>query len=556
MTENQPFENIPLDQIDPNPYSCRLSEDAEHVRKIADSIKAQGMLQLPMGRRVDRRVQLVFGHTRLAAYKLLLSETYNPGFEEMPVILRELDDDEMFRYGISENLARKDLTPIEEAKAMLRYRDEFKKTSDEIGALFGLSGSAVRNKIRLLQLPDEIIQKLAVHEISEGAARALLELYDLPEELRNKAEKQGWQGYHPSVIVQDALAGHNAEDIHESISGLIRNYSQDMSEATWKWDEIILRDLRVVGICKGCKYQVKNDKNTWCLKRECFNAKTSAMKKRYLEAASAVIGIKVIEGDSDTSVTKFPDYSGATTGTLDVARSIHCPNLRLIYDDYGWKVEQVDHLKSVGYPKAQIVCGKQQQWCSCIQAVKAGLQDKLMGKVAPKEIVSPVERIAAGGDKILPDIEYVPVESSEDSGEPSAITEDELKDIGRQARQQKKEAMVEIEAINLDAAKQIAVGLLDINTNPKLLLEILRAAGGRAYEIETDHVSLTDNPSAWCDEIRLMIGKRLVFSTGAENYYYQEPDPAKSLARLNVFLRKAGLQELESVSAETVSEEA
>jgi hypothetical protein len=130
---------------------------------------------------------------------------------------------------------------------------------------------------------------------------------------------------------------------------------------------------------------------------------------------------------------------------------------------------------------------------------------------------------------------------------------DELKDIGRLARQQKKEAMVEIEAINLDAAKQIAAGLLDINTNPKLLLEILRAAGGRAYEIETESGGdFTDNPLSWCDEIRLMIGKRLVFSTGAENYYYQEPDPAKSLARLNVFLRKAGLQELESVSAETV----
>ena len=341
------------------------------------------------------------------------------------------------------------------------------------------------------------------------------------------------------------------EQIQERITGLIRNYSEDLAKGTWKWDEEFA-GFGIVGACKGCEFNIKNDKKNLCLKGVCFRAKGNIIKHRYLEEASVLVGIKVEEGDSDTSITKF-DHGDNNTGTLNIARSIHCPNLRLIYDDYDWKQDQVDHLKSIGFPRAQIVCGKQQQWCACITAVKAGMQDKLTGKVASKETVSSVEHVSASGTLILPEVEYVPVESSEDSGEPSAITVDELKDIGRLARQQKKEAMVEIEAINLDAAKQIAAGLLDINTNPKLLLEILRAAGGRAYEIETESGGdFTDNPLSWCDEIRLMIGKRLVFSTGAENYYYQEPDPAKSLARLNVFLRKAGLQELESVSAETV----
>ena len=554
MTENLSFAGFapyyPLDHIDPNPFNCRLSEDPEHVKKVALSIAAEGLLQVPIGRRVDGRVQLAFGHTRLAAFKSL-SDAGTSGFEMLPVVLRDLSDDEMFKLGISENLARKDLTPIEEAKAMLRYRDEFHKTSVEIGALFNLSDSAVRNKIRLLQLPDEIIQKLAVHEISEGAARALLELYDLPEELRQEAEKNYMS--RPSGIVAEALSGKPAEQIQYSISRLIDNYSQDMSKATWKWNEEF-GGMYIIGICKGCAFMVKNDKKNLCLKGACFRAKGNIIKHRYLEEASALVGIKVNEGDSDTSITRF-DHGDNNTGTLDIARSIHCPNLRLIYDDYDWKQDQVDHLKSIGFPRAQIVCGKQQQWCACITAVKAGLQDKLTGKVTAKETVSSVEHVSASGTLILPEVEYVPVEGSEDSGEPSAITVDELKDIGRLARQQKKEAMVEIEAINLDAAKQIAVGLLDINTNPKLLLEILRAVGGRAYEIETESGGdFTDNPVSWCDEIRLMIGRRLVF-TCAENYYFQEPDAARSLARLNMFLKKAGLQELESVSVETVFEE-
>lgn len=193
---------IPLDRILPNPWQPRESEDPEHIKALALDIAAHGLLQKPVGRLVDGAgrpvgewketfdggwsVQLAFGHSRLAAYKWLRDVQDNsniPGdWAYLPVIIQELSDEQMCEMAISENLQRRDLTPIEVAKAMARYRSEFGKTSAEIGALFGLSDSAVRNKMRLVELPEAAQDALESGKITEHAARRLLGLKDmLPE---------------------------------------------------------------------------------------------------------------------------------------------------------------------------------------------------------------------------------------------------------------------------------------------------------------------------------------------------------------------------------------
>src|SRR3990172_2736429 len=142
-----------IDQLSPNPYQTREREDPDQVVEVAGWILKVGLLQVPVGRRADGKgVQLAFGHTRLAAYRKLVADGHRE-FEQMPVDVRELSDQEMFELAIRENLERKDLTPIEEARAMATYRDQFGKTSEEIGELFHLSASAVPNNLRLLELP-------------------------------------------------------------------------------------------------------------------------------------------------------------------------------------------------------------------------------------------------------------------------------------------------------------------------------------------------------------------------------------------------------------------
>lgn len=174
------IEYFDIGLIQGNPYQPRELLDVEHIRRLADSIRADGLLQIPVGRYpVDpafaaHEVELAFGHSRLAAFKLLAAE--DQAYCTMPVDIQDLDEEAMFRTAITENLQRRDLTPIEQAKAMLVYRQVFGKTSAEIGALFGIHESAVRNKMRLVELPEMAQQALEEGKLTEGGARKLLSL--------------------------------------------------------------------------------------------------------------------------------------------------------------------------------------------------------------------------------------------------------------------------------------------------------------------------------------------------------------------------------------------
>jgi len=160
---------ISIDLIDPNPWQPRGTEDPEAVREIAASIKQNGLMQIPTARQVNGHYQLAFGHTRLAAFKL----NEEAG---MPLIIRDLDDLQMFEMGNAENIKRRDLTIIEKARALKRYMEDFGKTSVEAGEFFGMSEESVRGTVRYLNLPDDVQGKLAKGEITQTIARSLLSL--------------------------------------------------------------------------------------------------------------------------------------------------------------------------------------------------------------------------------------------------------------------------------------------------------------------------------------------------------------------------------------------
>lgn len=172
-------ENFLLEVISDNPYQPRTVDNAEHIENLARSIAADDLLQVPTARSTVMGIQLAFGHSRRKAFEWLRSNFVKEGlpsrynnYTEMPLNIADLSDEDMYRQAVSENVQRKDLDAIEMAKAMLVYRDQFGKNSDEIGALFGMSGATVRGKLMLLELPIEVQEKLSTGEISEGTARA------------------------------------------------------------------------------------------------------------------------------------------------------------------------------------------------------------------------------------------------------------------------------------------------------------------------------------------------------------------------------------------------
>jgi len=176
---------IDIEKVKPNPFQPRREFDEARLRDLADSIRQYGILQpLTVSRieivkedeGIEVEYELIAGERRLRASKLA-------GLTQVPAIIR-VGDDNMAKLELSiiENLQREDLNAVERARAFFRLVEEFKFTHTQIGAKMGKSREYVSNTLRLLALPQEILDALSAGKISEGHTRPILMLSDRPEE--------------------------------------------------------------------------------------------------------------------------------------------------------------------------------------------------------------------------------------------------------------------------------------------------------------------------------------------------------------------------------------
>lgn len=169
--------SIPVGLIAPNPHQPREHFDYAALEDLVSSIKEHGILQpLVVSPLPDGRYELIAGERRLRAAKIA-------EMPEVPAIVRTVNEQQKLEMSIIENVQRKDLNPIEEARAYLRLHDEFNLTQDEIGERVGKSRPQVGNMLRLLQLEPEIQSALAQEKISASNARTLLSLPTREERL-------------------------------------------------------------------------------------------------------------------------------------------------------------------------------------------------------------------------------------------------------------------------------------------------------------------------------------------------------------------------------------
>ena len=174
---------IPLELIDPNPWQTRKVEDPQHVLDLAKSILQDGLLDIPIGRRMDEylsgRVQLAFGHNRLAAFKLLV-EQGNIEFGTMPVNLRMgISDEQMAVLAFTENEKRKDLNPVERANAISAMLHDFGWTQQMVADKLTIDRSSVSNSLRMLRMPADVLTSIAEGCLPVRTAMALLPFYEL-----------------------------------------------------------------------------------------------------------------------------------------------------------------------------------------------------------------------------------------------------------------------------------------------------------------------------------------------------------------------------------------
>ncbi len=160
-----------LDDIIPNRFQPREVFDEKALKELAVSIKEHGVIQPIIVRSVNGKYEIIAGERRYKASALA-------GLTKIPAIIRDLDDKESSKVALLENLQRKNLNPIEEARTYQKILEIDEMTQDELAKTMGKSQSAVANKIRLLSLPDEIQDALLKEQISERHARTLLNIPD------------------------------------------------------------------------------------------------------------------------------------------------------------------------------------------------------------------------------------------------------------------------------------------------------------------------------------------------------------------------------------------
>lgn len=331
----------PVKLIDGNPYQPRHAEDPVAVVEIAESIKRNGLMQIPTARELNGRYQLAFGHTRLAAFKLNNEEC-------MPLVVRDLSDLQMFELGVAENVKRRDLNPIELAESMRRYMDEFGKNSAEAGEFFNCSEENVRAKVRLLNLPEPVQTKMRAGEVNENTARTLLSMQRitddktivetlkrvdkekgnrLPDDIiestadrlenvvdmwnDNHREGKPRAGYHgwllnmknfPNNLLEHLAPGDYVElglvekgqltDAHTAYS--LGNKDADLpADLKSKIDH-----LSNPPACTACPFYTKIRGTHYCGIKNCYERKTEAWMRHQLEQTSKTTGIPLyVESD-------------------------------------------------------------------------------------------------------------------------------------------------------------------------------------------------------------------------------------------------------------------
>lgn len=168
--ENQGIQTLRISQIEPKADQPRKHFDEEALIELSDSIKAHGLLQPIIVRESSAGYyQIIAGERRWRASKLA-------GLTEIPVIIMQADALEAAEIAIIENIQRQDLNAYEEAAAYASLMEQYSLTQEEVAEKVGKSRSAVANSMRLLDLPEEVLEMLKTGDISAGHARALLGL--------------------------------------------------------------------------------------------------------------------------------------------------------------------------------------------------------------------------------------------------------------------------------------------------------------------------------------------------------------------------------------------
>lgn len=314
--------NVPISRIVDNPWQTRPINTDYVINELAPDIRRNGLMQNPSARLIivaaeDTNIRLVdeshlwkfishdhlgddpavfcqlaIGHHRRAAYMHLAAEYPNEGWETIPIKIGSFTDQQMARMAWAENFKRKDLTPIEEARAIHRYMTDFQTTQEETGEHFGLNRATISNKLRLLKLPEAVQSMLQNGDMSERQAAALLPAFTLPEPALKAAEEgvsdydnsRGRHNLGHAMLVKMAVTGESSQVIREKTKQLTEKITRNLHDAPFPFEEQVADGNPKVhaGRCPDCTMRIDGR----CADLACYDIKADAWRSLRLSKAA------------------------------------------------------------------------------------------------------------------------------------------------------------------------------------------------------------------------------------------------------------------------------
>lgn len=220
LEDKESIRHVRLTDIEPNKNQPRKKFDEAEIQKLAESISEHGLIQPIIVRPIaDERYQIVAGERRWRACK-------SAGISEIPIIVRELSDEDTAKIALIENIQRADLNPIEEAAAYKHLMDNYNITQEALAKLVGKSRSVIANSVRLLNLPEPVQDMLKNDEITVGHAKALagIEDEDYMIEVAEKAANGLLTVRNIERIAADLQLAEQKQENSEELDKKIRNY--------------------------------------------------------------------------------------------------------------------------------------------------------------------------------------------------------------------------------------------------------------------------------------------------------------------------------------------
>ena len=216
---------LPVDLIQRGKYQPRRDMEPESLQELADSIKAQGVMQPIIVRSIsDKKYEIIAGERRWRATQLA-------GLDDIPVIVKNVGDEAAIAMALIENIQREDLNPIEEAASLQRLQQEFELTQQEVATAVGKSRSTIANLLRLMTLQEDVRRLLEHGDLEMGHVRALL---GLPQDEQSQGARmvvaRGLSVRQTEALVRTLLEKKGKPTVEKKIDPNIRQLQDDLSQ--------------------------------------------------------------------------------------------------------------------------------------------------------------------------------------------------------------------------------------------------------------------------------------------------------------------------------------